>query len=158
MQWPPRVKVRRKRAALKARSVACASSAVMSNVISREVGRAEATKGAVAASTTSVPSYACHYCQRTDGLPTRDHKIPRMYGGKGLVGNIVLCCQMCNMIKSARPYQLFVLLFGEFLETHRDEYRAANPDDFATVVAMTRKFNAWLHALQHSGSAETGSA
>jgi hypothetical protein len=81
-----------------------------------------------------------------------------MYGGKGLVGNIVLCCQMCNMIKSARSYQFFVPLFGEFLEMHRDEYRATNPDDFATVGAMTRKFDARLHALQHSERAEASSA
>ena len=36
--------------------------------------------------------------------------------------------------------------------------RAANPDDFATVGAMTRKFDAWLHELQHSERAEVGSA
>src|SRR5436189_101217 len=29
-------------------------------------------------------SYACHYCQRTDGRPTRDHKVPKLFGGKGL--------------------------------------------------------------------------
>ena len=76
MVWPPRVKVRptaaqrRKRAALKARSVACASSRVMPNdVISGEVGatRVEAVSAAVSVRTTSVPSYACHYCRRTDG-------------------------------------------------------------------------------------------
>jgi len=57
---------------------------------------------------------------------------------------------MCNSIKDSRPYEWFVVFFGQFLEVHGEEYRAANPDEWASIGAMTRKFNAWLHALQHT--------
>jgi hypothetical protein len=56
---------------------------------------------------------------------------------------------MCNTIKDSRPYALFVLLFGEFLDAHREEYRAADPDDGRVISKMHKKFVAWLHALQH---------
>jgi hypothetical protein len=95
-----------------------------------------------------VPIYACHYCGRTNGVRTRDHKIPKIFGGKGLVGNIVRCCRMCNSIKNSRPYGLFVALFGEFLEVHAQTYWAADPDDWDSIGVMARKFNKWLHGLQ----------
>jgi len=41
-----------------------------------------------------------------------------------------------------------VLFFEEFLELHSEEYRTANSDDWPTIGAMTRKFDAWLQ-LQH---------
>jgi hypothetical protein len=94
--------------------------------------------------------YACHYCERADGVPTRDHKHPKMYGGTGRAGNIVWCCQMCNSIKAARLYEWFVPFFQQFLELHAEEYRAANPDDWSTIGAITRKFNAWLHGMNHA--------
>ena len=94
--------------------------------------------------------YACHYCSRTNGLRTRDHKVPRLYGGRGLPNNRVICCMMCNMIKSARPYGLFVALFKEFLETHGAGYHAADPDDFRTIGTMRRKFDKWLNALNQA--------
>jgi hypothetical protein len=114
--------------------------------------------GVVSATTlgsTSAPSYACHYCWRTDGRPTRDHKVPKIFGGKGLVGNIVRCCRMCNSIKATRSYEWFVVFFAQFLEVHGEEYRAANPDEWSSIGVMTRKFNAWLHALQHAEEEET---
>jgi hypothetical protein len=53
---------------------------------------------------------------------------------------------MCNSVKGARFYEWFVPFFGLFLEAHRNEYRAANPDDWSTTGAMTRM----LHDLQHA--------
>jgi HNH endonuclease len=100
-------------------------------------------------------TYACHYCERTDGAQTRDHKLPRMFGGTGLRGNIVRCCRMCNSIKGARSYDLFVVFFQQFLEVHGEEYRTGNPDDWDTVGTMARKFNAWLHGLQHADGGVT---
>ena len=95
--------------------------------------------------------YACHYCERTDGFRSKDHKRPKMYGGGALgLENIVRCCRMCNSIKGARLYEWFVPIFREFLELHGQEYRTANPDDWATIGTMTRKFDAWLHTLQHA--------
>jgi len=93
--------------------------------------------------------YACHYCGRTDGQRTKDHKVPKVFGGK-LLGpdNIVLCCRMCNMIKSARHYGMFVALFGEFLELHGEQYLAANPDDARCHRVMSRKFRSWLKQQQ----------
>jgi len=76
--------------------------------------------------------------------------MPKMYGGTSRLDNIVRCCLMCNSIKGARLYEWFVPFFREFLEVHREEYSTANPDDWATIGAMTRIFNAWLHALQHA--------
>jgi hypothetical protein len=114
--------------------------------------------GATTFGRTWARSYVCHYCRRSDGQPTRDHKIPKIFGGKGLAGNIVRCCRMCNSIKAARPYEWFVVLFGQFLEVHGEEYRAANPDERASIGPMARKFNAWLYALQHTEGAEVGSA
>jgi hypothetical protein len=38
----------------------------------------------------------------------------------------------------------------QFLELHSEEYRTANPDDWSAIGAMTRKFNAWLHGLNHA--------
>jgi 5-methylcytosine-specific restriction endonuclease McrA len=35
--------------------------------------------------------YACHYCERTDGSRTRDHKVPRVFGGTDIAENIVRC-------------------------------------------------------------------
>jgi hypothetical protein len=58
------------------------------------------------------------------------------------------CCMMCNMVKSARDYTLFVLLFREFLHEHGAEYRAADPDDFRTIGKMNKRFDAWLRAQQ----------
>ena len=61
---------------------------------------------------TPCGDYRCHYCGRTDGAETRDHKVPRTCGGAGRgAENIVLCCKMCNMIKSAREYGMFVAFF-----------------------------------------------
>lgn len=103
-----------------------------------------------------VMEYACHYCGRTDGKRTRDHKLPQVFGGRGLgSANIVRCCQMCNVIKSARHYGMFVALFGEFLQLHGEEYRATNPDDASGIRLMSRKFAAWLreqNAPQHERS------
>src|SRR5262249_37642359 len=76
--------------------------------------------------------------------------MPKMYGGTSRLDNIVRCCLMCNSIKGARLYEWVVPFFPEFLEVHREEYSTANPDDWATIGAMTRIFNAWLHALQHA--------
>jgi hypothetical protein len=47
-------------------------------------------------------------------------------------------------------YALFMLLFGDFLTQHGEEYRTADPDDGKSISAMSRKFNARLHALQHA--------
>lgn len=91
--------------------------------------------------------YACHYCGRTDGKRTRDHKLPKAFGGRGLgIENIVRCCYMCNVIKSARHYGMFVALFAEFLELYGEEYRGLNPDDTHNLRMMSRKFSAWLRA------------
>lgn len=69
-----------------------------------------------------------------------------MCGGAGRgAENIVLCCQMCNSIKNAREYALFVVFFAEFLEEHGDVYRAADPYDGKSIRAMSRKFNKWLN-------------
>jgi 5-methylcytosine-specific restriction endonuclease McrA len=107
-------------------------------------GQAEIAKAGARAT-----GYSCRYCKRGDGVQTRDHKIPKVFGGKGLVDNIVRCCQMCNSIKGARHYGKFVALFGLFLEEHGAGYRAANPDDWDMVGVMACKFNAWLDTLHH---------
>src|SRR5689334_3083057 len=116
------------------------------DVISGEVGatRVEAVSAAASVRTTSVPSYACHYCRRTHGRQTRDHKMPKAFGGSKSAANIVRCCLMCNTIKDSRPYALFVLLFADFLEQHGEEYRAANPDDGRSISTMHKKFRTWL--------------
>jgi hypothetical protein len=95
-------------------------------------------------------SYSCHYCARSNGAQTRDHKLPRKLGGTGIAANIVWCCHMCNVIKGIREYAAFVAFFGEFLREHGDEYRAADPDNGKSVKAMGRKFSAWLHALHNA--------
>jgi hypothetical protein len=102
------------------------------------------------------PAYSCHYCYRSEGAQTKDHKVPRLFGGTGIARNIVRCCQMCNSLKAARPYELFVFLFREFLEVHGREYREADPDDPLMVGTMTRKFNMWLHALHHARAISVG--
>lgn len=94
--------------------------------------------------------YRCHYCGRTDGSETRDHKVPKTFGGRAFFENIVLCCRMCNMIKSAREYGMFLVLFGEFLEKRGEEYRAADPDDARTIALMQREFDRWLRAMQEA--------
>ena len=76
------------------------------------------------------------------------------FGGTKSAANIVRCCLMCNTIKDARPYALFVLLFAEFLEQHGEEYRAADPDDGRIISKMHKKFSTWLHALQHAEDVE----
>jgi 5-methylcytosine-specific restriction endonuclease McrA len=134
MPWPFRLDRpgARKRAARETISIVGASSApTLSDVISAEASRKESEISGSGA------TYACHYCGRANGLRTKDHKIPRIFGGAGLAGNIVRCCLMCNMIKSARPYGLFVVLFREFLEAHGAEYLSADPDDLATLERCT---------------------
>jgi hypothetical protein len=69
---------------------------------------------------------ACHSCQRTAGRPMRDHKRPRKFGGPSVAENIVRCCQMCNVIKSSRPDELFVVFFS-FPSNTGAEYRAVIP-------------------------------
>jgi hypothetical protein len=92
-----------------------------------------------------VMEYACHYCGRTDGRPTKDHKVPKVFGG-GLLGpeNIVLCCQMCNLIKCSRHYGMFVAFFDEFLYEHGEQYYKKNPDASKHIRQMVKKFDAWL--------------
>ncbi len=104
--------------------------------------------------------YACHYCGRTNGRPTRDHKVPKVFGGLLLgLENIVPCCQMCNVIKCSRHYGMFVALFGEFLEEHGEQYRGKNPDRARHIRQMHRKFAAWLRKQDapHDESAATPS-
>jgi 5-methylcytosine-specific restriction endonuclease McrA len=94
--------------------------------------------------------YRCHYCGRTDGSETGDHKVPKTFGGRRGAENIVICCKMCNMIKSARDYGMFVALFREFLELRGQEHRAADPDDAQTIGDMQREFGRWLRAMQEA--------
>jgi hypothetical protein len=54
---------------------------------------------------------------------------------------------MCNSIKGSRLYEWFVSLFQNFLDLHGEEYWSANPDVWATIGAMNRRFNTWLEAL-----------
>jgi HNH endonuclease len=104
-----------------------------------------------------VSEYACHYCGRGEGSRTKDHKVPKLLGGSGQVENLVLCCKMCNSIKGSRLYEWFVPLFQNFLDLHGEEYRSANPDDWATIGAMNRRFNRWLNALNHAERVTAGS-
>jgi hypothetical protein len=75
--------------------------------------------------------FACHYCERTDGFRSNDHKIPKM---------IVRGCLMCNSIKGARLHERFAPFFQLFIE-FLAKYLRANPDDWVMVGAMTQKFN-----------------
>jgi hypothetical protein len=80
-----------------------------------------------------------------------------MFGGTAVLENIILCCKMCNMIKSAREYGMFVGLLQEFLELRGEEYRAADPDDGRTIGDMQREFGRWLRAMQEAEAPwETG--
>ncbi len=102
--------------------------------------------------------YACHYCGRTNGRPTRDHKVPKVFGGLLLgLENIVPCCQMCNVIKCSRHYGMFVALFGEFLEQYGEQYQAKDPDDPRQIRQMNKKFASWLREQNapHFESANT---
>jgi 5-methylcytosine-specific restriction endonuclease McrA len=63
---------------------------------------ARPTRSLKSAAELSLPAavvHACHYCQRTAGRPTRDHKVRRKFGGTNVAENIVRCYQMCNAIK-----------------------------------------------------------
>jgi hypothetical protein len=75
-----------------------------------------------------------------------------MFGGTAILENIVLCCKMCNMIKSAREYGMFVALFREFLKLRGQEYRAADPDDGRTIGDMQREFGSWLKVMQETST------
>lgn len=101
MAWPFRLKRfrRRMQAARKAMNIAEATPRGGVSGVSDTTGGL-ASDGAFGA---AVASYVCHYCERTDGSQTRDHKLPRMFGGTGLQGTIARCCLMCNIIKGARP-------------------------------------------------------
>jgi hypothetical protein len=48
---------------------------------------------------------------------------------------------MCNTVKDCRDYELFVVLFKEFLQEHGERYRAADPDKGRSNRRMVRKFN-----------------
>lgn len=58
----------------------------------------------------------CHYCERLgqrdqgpDGrLWHKDHVLAKSKGGKGLRGNLVLCCSECNILKGVRPVEQFM--------------------------------------------------
>ncbi len=102
--------------------------------------------------------YACHYCGRTDGKPTKDHKVPKAFGGRTLGrANLVPCCYMCNVIKSARHYGMFVALFSEFLEQHGEQYRRKKPERWRHIRQMQKKFDTWLREQNapHDESANT---
>lgn len=163
MPWPPRVKFRRAAARRRKRAARILNGDAPSSSSREKAGDVESGQDArtptlsvkpVAVGAAAVGAYSCHYCQRSDGRQTRDHKHPRAFGGAKLPGNIVRCCLMCNTIKDSRPYALFVVLFGDFLIEHGEEYRAADADDGRAISAMARKFNAWLHALQHAECVE----
>jgi hypothetical protein len=83
----------------------------------------------------------------------RDHKRPRKFGGPSVAENIVRCCQMCNVIKSSRPDELFVVFFS-FPSNTGAEYRAADPDGGTSISAMSRKINLWGHELWQSPAAQ----
>jgi hypothetical protein len=80
--------------------------------------------------------------------------VPRKFGGTNAAENIVRCCQMCNVIKGSRSYELLVVFYLQFLVQHGAECRAADPDDGTSIRAMSRKFNLWLHELLHAPEAQ----
>ena len=96
MVWPFRLRRSKTRAKLRKRSArntksingasaASTPSDVGDRAVSNTTGEVADSSGA-AASGPAVATYACHYCERTDGSKTRDHKLPRMFGGTGLPG------------------------------------------------------------------------
>lgn len=51
----------------------------------------------------------CHYCPAilNDQNRTKDHKIPRVRGGRGK-DNYVFACRKCNPEKADTPYEEFI--------------------------------------------------
>lgn len=86
----------------------------------------------------------CHYCTRTSGKRTRDHKQPRARGGTNEPKNLVKACVMCNVIKTDVPYDVFAPVFEAFLAERRDAYLAADPDDYGTIRIWQRRFTLFL--------------
>jgi hypothetical protein len=97
--------------------------------------------------------YASHYCECT-GSRTRDHKIPRVFGGTDIAENIVWCCQMCNIIKGTRPLRCSWSCFANSWRPTGKRIAQPTLDDWECIGAMARKFNTWLHGLQHRESVE----
>lgn len=72
----------------------------------------------------------CHYCRcwtyrtfrlsrtgfrpiRVPGGPdeqTKDHKVPKANGGRGMPANVVNCCAACNVQKGSMDYAEFIAL------------------------------------------------
>ena len=96
--------------------------------------------------------YRCHYCGRTDGCRNRRSQGAEDVRRPSRSRQHRVCCKMCNMIKGAREYGMFVALFREFLELRGEEYRAADPDDGRTIGDMQREFGRWLRAMQEAGA------
>jgi hypothetical protein len=90
--------------------------------------------------------YACHYCGRTDGKPTKDHKVPKSAGG-GDGANIIMSCKMCNMIKGSLKYEFFVSHFQPFLAENKEHYLAADADSLEEIKRWQRAFS--LHLRRH---------
>lgn len=160
MRWGNQASMRRPRCSGSPRLLAacrphvCASRSFLEQLTERNPRSVKTVHRLALESSCNTISYACHYCGRTNGARTRDHKVPRLFGGGTLgTANIVRCCQMCNGIKSARHYGTFVSLFGLFLEEHGEEYRAADPDDGKAIRAMSRKFSRWLRTLHFPSTA-----
>jgi hypothetical protein len=65
---------------------------------------------------------------------------------------MALCCKMGNSVRDARLYEWFVPMFGEFLDTHGEEYRASDPDNGESIGTMARKFNQRLRATRNAGT------
>jgi hypothetical protein len=77
--------------------------------------------------------------------------MPKMYGGTSRLDNIVRCAAArCAIRSRALVCMNGLCRFRQFLELHGEDYRVANPDDWATIGAMTRKFNQWLPDSQHA--------
>lgn len=54
----------------------------------------------------------CFYCARSFGRglgPTLDHFIPKIMGGRGRPGNLVLACWECNNLKAGYHPTVFIL-------------------------------------------------
>lgn len=76
----------------------------------------------------------CIYCKVREANSV-DHKIPRRYGGKDTIGNLVFCCDLCNKEKgSLISYELFLRFSRRFGPVEKGWCKKTNKEETNAAV------------------------
>jgi len=61
----------------------------------------------------------CFYCGKKNETLGLDQKIPKVYGGRYVINNVISCCWICNKMKFTRTQEQFFNYIKKIYEKHK---------------------------------------